>query len=89
MAEEEKTPLLVNVEEVNVEPFREFDGPRQQIRNLFESDKVLGSSGRFVDRDEDRINLSASNSFQNLSELDYIVAIFVVAFDTRSGRYNG
>ena len=81
MADEEKAPLLVNEEPDPVD----YRGPRQKIRSLYQSERV---SGGFASGDEGRINISASNSISNLAEIDQIVSIFVVAFDTRSGIFS-
>lgn len=64
-------------------------GPRQKIKSLYESDQVLGRHSPYRAEDE-AINIcggGASNSLQILSEADHIVAVFVVAFDTKAGRW--
>lgn len=63
-------------------------GPRQKIKSLYESDQVLGRHSPYRAEDE-AINIcggGTSNSLQILSEADHIVAVFVVAFDTKAGR---
>lgn len=77
MAADDKSPLLNGTEE------DEFDIPRQKIKSLYQSSNVAGYS----DGDDETINISGSTSASNLAEYDHIVAIFVVAFDTRSGKY--
>lgn len=73
MADDDKSPLLKLEEDED-----EIDSPRRQIHSLFqrENNHVI---------EEEAINISGSNSASNLAEDDHIVAIFVVAFDTRSG----
>lgn len=63
-------------------------GPRQKIKSLYESDQVLGRHSPYRAEDE-AISIcggGASNSLQILSEADHIVAVFVVAFDTKAGN---
>ena len=79
--DELREPLLVNVEGLG----SEYENPRQTIKRLYQSDQVLGRLSPFRGEEDETINISASNSVQNLAELDYIVAIFVVAFDTKAG----
>ena len=81
MAEEERAPLLVNVSEDAID----LPTPRQKIKTLYASDKVFGRHSPFTGDENEAINISQSNSFQNLSEADHIVSIFVVAFDTKAG----
>ena len=81
---QEKEPLLTVEEE---DPY-DVTTPRETIRKLYESDNVLGRHSPF--REDGTINITASNSFQNLAgvtERDYIVSIFVVAFDTKAGEF--
>ena len=82
MAEEERAPLLVNVSDDAID----LPTPRQKIKNLYASDKVFGRHSPFTGDEDEAINISTSNSFQNLSEADHIVSIFVVAFDTKAGN---
>lgn len=81
--DDEKSPLLVNIEPDPVE----FRGPRKRVRDLFERDDALRPSNAFLSGDErGLIRVSPSGSLQNLTEIDHIVAMFVVAFDTRYGK---
>jgi hypothetical protein len=82
MAEEEKSPLLEGLESTDVN----YRGPRETVRDLYRRGNRLGLNGQFSVDSDRSINISSSNSVQNLGEVDHIVAIFVVAFDTRSGE---
>ncbi|XP_064641137.1 DENN domain-containing protein 11-like isoform X2 [Lineus longissimus] len=82
MAEEEKSPLLEGLESTDVN----YRGPRETVRDLYRRGNRLGINGQFSVDSDRSINISSSNSVQNLAEVDHIVAIFVVAFDTRSGN---
>ena len=85
MADDElKQPLLETEENTSF-----FSDPRQKIKKLYESDKVLGRHSPYTGRGDGTINISASTSIQNLQSetRDHIVAIFVVAFDTKHGEF--
>ena len=89
-AEEENQPLLVNVQSDACEIRQRT--PRQKLKRLYESDQVLGRHGAFSGQVLERggINVSPSASLQSLqqaAEADHIVAIFVVAFDTKAGTW--
>ncbi|CAL1530636.1 unnamed protein product [Lymnaea stagnalis] len=73
MASEEKLPLLDNDDT--------HDFPRYNPKSL-----VPNTLGPYPDGQPERITISASNCFLTLAEQDSIVALFVVAFDTRSGN---
>ncbi|XP_071785240.1 DENN domain-containing protein 11-like [Asterias amurensis] len=82
----DKAPLLVNYQD----DITDIRDPRETVRNLYAKEASLGflrdchQSNGF---DHDRISISASNSVCDLSRYhENIVAIFVVAFDTRSGN---
>ncbi|XP_038067957.1 DENN domain-containing protein 11-like [Patiria miniata] len=76
----DKTPLLVNYQE----DFSDIRDPRETVRNLYAKEASLGYS---ASNGIDSVTVSASNSVCDLSRYtDSIVAIFVVAFDTRSGN---
>jgi len=82
--QEERAPLLVNAQENPIE----FSSSRKQVKSLYETNRLLSRTSPY-DGDEARtINISASNSIQNLTqaEPDHIVSIFVVAFDTKAGK---
>ncbi|XP_070574662.1 DENN domain-containing protein 11-like [Ptychodera flava] len=81
----DKAPLLVNIEE---EPPIEYNDPREKIKELYmqEAGLAVPVVGTGQNDQDDTINISASNSVCDLTEQDQIVAIFVVAFDTRSGN---
>ena len=72
MAEDDQRPLLRFEEE------DEYEIQRQKVRNLC-------SEGGDASAIKDIINISGSTSVSPTIEFDNIVAIFVVAFDTRSG----
>ena len=80
--EEENEPLLCSSDSLVHNRFAPT--PRDQIKSLFESERVLGRPGEYAE-DGNTINISASNSIVGLAETDSIVAIFVVAFDTKAG----
>ena len=66
MAEsDEKLPLLDNDDDSEV-----ISGPRRQIKNLFESDRVLGRHSAYVGGADGAINITASTSVQNFTEAD-------------------
>ncbi|XP_041375104.1 DENN domain-containing protein 11-like [Gigantopelta aegis] len=73
MAEDDQRPLLTFEEE------DEYEIQRQKVRNLCSEH---GSTSPI----KDVINISGSTSVSPTTEFDNIVAIFVVAFDTRSGN---
>ena len=75
MATDERLPLLVEDEP--------SDFPSYTPKNL-----VPQSLGPISERSKnnERITISSSSSVITLAEKDTIVAIFVVAFDTRSGK---
>lgn len=78
MALDDKLPLLQTEEH---EQFGTLSTTRRRVipsSNL----ALLPDSDR---GDSSRITISASPSVSSLADNDYIVAIFVVAFDTRSG----
>ncbi|XP_077983342.1 DENN domain-containing protein 11-like [Glandiceps talaboti] len=81
----DKAPLLVNIEE---EPQNEYYDPHEKIKELYMRESGLAVPVGIVRQNDgdDTINISASNSVCDLTEDDHIVAIFVVAFDTRSGN---
>ena len=83
MEEEENAPLLSNVGENPTD----IPNPREKIRSLYASDRVLGRHSPYNGIDVNTINITASNSIQNIAEVDHIVAIFVVAFDTKAGAW--
>lgn len=73
---EEKTPLL------KADDSDEYHVSRQQIRNIFKNNLCSDATER-------TINVSGSGSpSPSGAELDHIVCVFVVAFDTRSGKIN-
>ncbi|XP_050398253.1 DENN domain-containing protein 11 [Patella vulgata] len=74
MAADDRTPLLKHDEN----EFDPFESSRRQLRKLISSgnDKTLSET----------ISISGSTSVTTLTELDNIVAVFVVAFDIRSGN---
>ena len=82
----DKAPLLVNYQD----DITDIRDPRETVRNLYAKEASLGflrDSQRSNGFDHDRISISASNSVCDLSRYhENIVAIFVVAFDTRSGE---
>ncbi|KAI8759431.1 DENN domain-containing protein 11-like [Biomphalaria glabrata] len=73
MASDERLPLL------NEDETRDY--PLYTPKSL-----VPQSLGPFRDVQGDKINISASSSATTLAEHDSIIALFVVAFDTRSGN---
>lgn len=75
MAEHDKSPLL------KFDQLDDYETQRQQIRHLYENNER--SSGG--DGSNDVITISGSTSASVLAEPDNVVAIFVVAFDTRTG----
>ena len=79
---EEKSPLLENYQPNAVD----FRDPKEKVRDLYRRHHKLAVNGDFSLDGEQNINISASSSSLNLVEADHIVAIFVVAFDTRSGK---
>jgi len=86
-AEEEREPLLVNAQPDSIEVVEPT--PRQKVQELYESKDVLGKHSPYRGNaaDGSTINIiTPSRSFQNLSVPDHIVAIFVVAFDTKAGN---
>ncbi|KAI8480329.1 hypothetical protein Bbelb_419220 [Branchiostoma belcheri] len=80
----EKTPLLDNEDDSS-----EYRRSREQVKSLYlkassQRPGIIGPEDLYC---RNTINISASNSnFQDIKEADYIVAIFVVAFDTRTGN---
>ena len=79
MAEEEKAPLLQSHND------EEISGTRHRRRpQLFPTEPVRSNA---VCAD-DRIFINANATTPTETEADTIVCIFVVAFDTRSGRIN-
>ncbi|XP_071091811.1 DENN domain-containing protein 11-like [Haliotis cracherodii] len=76
MAEHDKSPLL------KFDQLDDYETQRQQIRHLYENNER--SSGG--DGSNDVITISGSTSASVLAEPDNVVAIFVVAFDTRTGN---
>ena len=79
MAEEEKAPLLQSHND------EEISGTRHRRRpHLFPTEPVRSNA---VCAD-DRIFINANATTPTETEADTIVCIFVVAFDTRSGRIN-
>ena len=91
MAEEEKSPLLVNVEDADDgdEAVRyRGPSPRQKVKSLYQSDRVLGRHSPYTGVEDEVVNISASSSMHNfnLAEEDCVVSIFVVAFDTKAGK---
>lgn len=78
MANDEEREALLGVAE---------RAPRLKIKSLYESDQVLGRHSPYRAEEEGIINLCATNSLQILSEADHIVAVFVVAFDTKAGQW--
>ena len=78
MADIERQPLLQD------EEFPET--PRQKIKQLYESKSVLGRSNPYVDNANNIVNLNSSSTVTHLTEEDNLVAIFVVAFDTKAGK---
>lgn len=84
MDQEDHEPLLLNEESAGVEIRHRT--PRQKVQKLYESNSQL----RGYTADVSGINISTSASLQSLqlpTELDHIIAIFVVAFDTKAGTY--
>ena len=81
--EEENAPLLSSEGEIPTD----VPNPRDKIRSLYASDRVLGRHSPYNGNDADTINITASNSIQNFAEVDQIVSIFVVAFDTKAGEW--
>lgn len=76
MANDEEREALLGVAE---------KAPRLKIKSLYESEQVLGRHSPYRAEEEGIINICATNSLQILSEADHIVAVFVVAFDTKAG----
>ena len=85
--EDEREPLLVNVQSTAKEAIEQT--PRQKVQQLYESGNVLGRHSPYRGENGGNINLIiSSGSAQNLAEsCDQIVAIFVVAFDTKAGDF--
>ncbi|CAH1778688.1 unnamed protein product [Owenia fusiformis] len=83
MAEDEKRPLLDNSEGISHD-VDNLEEPRLRIRHLYQKDKHLAISS--PTEGNKFINISASSSLQNLVEPDHVVAVFVVAFDTKAGN---
>ncbi len=83
MADDELKQPLLEDEDTSM-----FTGPtpRQKIKSLYESDRVLGKHSPYTGREDGTINISASTSVQNFQDTDHIVSIFVVAFDTKHGE---
>ena len=82
MSEEERSALL----EKEHGPAQEIIGPRKKIKKLYESEQVLGRHGICLSHGQGGINLAGNSSIlPSLAESDFIVSIFVVAFDTKAG----
>ena len=83
MATDEKQPLLLGDEEED-----DFDSPRAQLRDLIRSDPSRSGKCLYQSSGGGSVDVSTSASLQNihLQEADHIVAIFVVAFDTKAGE---
>ncbi len=75
MAENDKSPLL------KFDQLDDFDIQRQQIRQLYQNNEQTNGG----ENSNDVITISGSTSNSVLIEPDHVVAIFVVAFDTRTG----
>ncbi len=77
--EEENEPLLVNSQPNAVE----ISVPRQRIRNSRHEDQLFAQHNSCYLRENGA--LAVSSSTQSLGEPDQVVAVFVVAFDTKAG----
>lgn len=84
MADEERSPLLNDFQPNAIEiRHRNVERPR----SLFPGEQSAKSNGLFTSNRLDAGSLSASTPGSTFVEVDNIIAIFVVAFDTRSGKY--
>ena len=91
--EEEKAPLLLSPEDAedgddDVVRYR-GSSPRQKVKSLYQSERVLGRHSPYTGLADEVVNISASSSMHNfnLAEEDCVVSIFVVAFDTKAGKF--
>ena len=90
MAEEEKAPLLVNAEDEEEDFVRNRrPSPRQKVKSLYQSERVLGRHSPYTGLEDEVVNISASSSMHNfnLAEEESVVSVFVVAFDTKAGEF--
>ena len=93
MAAEEKAPLLLSpddAEDLDDDAVRyRGSSPRQKVKSLYQSDRVLGRHSPYTGLEDEVVNISASSSMHNfnLAEEDCVVSIFVVAFDTKAGKF--
>ncbi|XP_022110529.1 protein LCHN-like [Acanthaster planci] len=79
----DRAPLLVNYQE----DFTDIRDPRETVKSLYTKEASLGCPRNSQSVGIDSVTVSACNSVCDLSRYsDSIVAIFVVAFDTRSGN---
>ncbi|XP_074644724.1 DENN domain-containing protein 11-like isoform X2 [Tubulanus polymorphus] len=83
MAEDEKSPLLDNFESNSVE-YRGNNRDNTIRHRLHNNENRTGLPGH--QDGVERGTISASTSASNLTDADYIVSIFVIAFDTRTGN---
>ena len=83
MAEDERSPLLSSAEPNALD----ISSPRQIVKGLYESEQVLGRHSPYTGTERETISISTSSSALNVAEEDRIVAIFVVAFDTKAGKH--
>ena len=81
-SEEEKSPLLDNYQPKSVD----LRDPREKVKDLYRRHHKITSNGDFGLTGDQNITVSASTSSLNLVESDQIVAVFVVAFDTKAGN---
>ncbi len=78
MADGDRQPLLQEYEE-------NFETPQQKIKNLYTSKSVLGRNNTGLENSNAVVNLNKNKAVTCLLEEDNLVAIFVVAFDTKAG----
>lgn len=78
MADGDRQPLLQDDEE-------NADTPQQKIKNLYSSKSVLGRNNTSLENGNAVVNLTKNKAVTCLLEEDNLVAIFVVAFDTKAG----
>ena len=88
---EDKTPLLSPEDAEDDDDVVRYRGssPRQKVKSLYQSDRVLGRHSPYTGLEDEVVNISASSSMHNfnLAEEDCVVSIFVVAFDTKAGKF--
>jgi len=80
MATDDRRPLIL-------EPDDDDNDSLHSARRRLPHSNSTGASTDSGGGDARRITVSASPSFATLAESDIIAAIFVVAFDTRTGLF--